>query len=203
MVENLKKKPPFPHVLPPPITLSSTNNQPCTPTNSDVWSPTVTGAAADWFRSIENSGAHAVFVGALIIAALLRSDRVEVFDYHSLLEGDVASQPGFAILAINDTGAYISPVAQLLAHLSSATRILGSTGRASTINGLPSPSTQTQQNITVFGQSSLACMQIVAVCNGLGEAAVYALNRCDRAVRLLLLLPCLAIIFWWSFKQFC
>ena len=77
---------------------------------AQVWG-NATGVEADFLRGTMNSGLHACFVAANILSGVARSDTVELMNYHSVLEVNTASQPGFAILALNATGSFISPVA--------------------------------------------------------------------------------------------
>lgn len=94
----------------------------------------------------------------------------------SLLERDVTSQPGFATLTLNNSGAYISPVAQVMAHMASAARAVASGGAAVvTVPQLAAPSTG---NLTVLGRGNLTCLQSVAVCDGVAAATLFVLNRC-------------------------
>lgn len=50
----------------------------------------------------------------LLAYAVAGESVVEWAHYHWLLESNIHSQPGFAIVAINNTDTYISPVAQVL-----------------------------------------------------------------------------------------
>eukprot|EP01045_Picozoa_sp_COSAG04_P028918 COSAG04_NODE_4618_length_1987_cov_1.317267_2_plen_187_part_00 len=94
--------------------------------------------------------------------------------------------PGFPTLSLNGSGAFISPVAQLLAHLASVLR----RAAAGTLRSLPdlgAPGNTSRLTPSVFGVAELPCLQAAVVCTASGEASgavdatVLLLNRCPLA----------------------
>ena len=166
----------------------------------DVWhgkSDATNTAAAAFLNSTENSGAHAVQVAAAIIAAMGHGDVVEVMNYHSFAEGASPAffgpagtgdgQPGFGIAAFNDTGAYISPVAQMLSMFAFWLRHPGCS-MASLVQPAGSPALNVTLAAVNLGGSSLPCIQAAVVCYGAGSSGgkVLALNRCPVSAPVLL-----------------
>ena len=154
-------------------------------------------AFARFLNSTENSGAHALQVAAFVMAGMAHAGVVEVMNYHSYLEGagpgslgpqsTGGSQPGFAIAAINETGAYVSPVAQMLSVLAA----LLSAPNA-TMESVPQPTAHGAPLLPFtlaaagLGNASLPCVQAVAICakgplNRGAASHLLALNRCARA----------------------
>lgn len=163
---------------------------------ADVWGgkgDAVHPVAAAFLNSTENSGAHAVHVAAHVLAGAANADVVDQMSYHSLLARagpdslgpgrPTGSQPGFAIAALNATAGYISPVAQLLTMLAGFFRQPGAR-----VQPLPEADSAPALPFTMvragLGNTTLPCMQAVAVCgSGGGGDRVLAINRCGREVR--------------------
>jgi hypothetical protein len=148
---------------------------------ADLASP----AAAKFVNQSENSAAHAVHVAAYVMAAMKHGSLVEMMNYHSFLEGAGAgnlgpqskggSQPGFATAAINDTAAYISPVAQLLSMLSKLLTPSSSTMEAvAASSGKTLPFTLAKAGL---GDDPVPCVQAVVICGDV-SSTLLAINRC-------------------------
>ena len=148
---------------------------------ADLTSP----AAAKFLNQSENSAAHAVHVAGYVMAAMKHGSLVEMMNYHSFLEGagggDLGpqstggSQPGFASTAINDTGAYISPVAQLLSMLSKLMSSPSSTMAAvAASSGKTLPFTLAKGGL---GDDPVPCVQAAVICGG-ASSTLLAINRC-------------------------
>ena len=103
-------------------------------------------------------------------------------NYHTLFEVKPVSQPGFAMLALNDSGALIAPVAQVMGHISKVFReAFTANAEVQTLSLLEEE--QSKIVITALGRSNLPCLQAVAFCAP-GGAIVLLLNRCDRVLPL-------------------
>ena len=140
-----------------------------------------TGPEADWLKATENSMMHGVHVAAHILSGASR-EAVELMNYHTLFEVNPISQPGFAMLALNDDGAFIAPVAQIVGHISKTFHDFHAAGAVvHTLHLLEGELSEIV--ITALGQGNLPCLQAVAFCSP-GRAAVLLLNRCDRALPL-------------------
>ena len=154
-------------------------------------------AAAAFLNSTENSGAHAVFVAAHVLAGAANGDVVDQMSYHSLLERagpssfgpgqPTGSQPGFAIAALNASAGYFSPVAQVLKMLAALFRQPGA--RVQPLpEGADAPALTFTMARAGLGNTTLRCVQAVAVCVGDGGGGggdgdrVLAINRCGRPV---------------------
>ena len=168
---------------------------------ADVWSGKADAdhpAAAKFLNSTENSAAHAVHVAAYILAAMGHGRLVETMNYHSFMEGagasslgphtDGGSQPGFATVAINASGSYISPVAQVLSTLAGW---LGEPG--ATMEAVPQTGSSEVLPFTLakagLGTKTHTCIHAAAICarsataeNVAGEDRLIAINRCDHPV---------------------
>ena len=111
--------------------------------------------------------------------------RCELANYHSLFRADMGRLPGFPTLGLNGSGAFISPVAQLLAHLAAGLR----RAAAGTLRSLPdlAPGNTSRLTPSVFGVAELPCLQAAVVCtagdeaSGAVDATVLLLNRCPLA----------------------
>ena len=170
---------------------------------ADVWSGKADvdhSAAAKFLNSTENSAAHAVHVAAYILAAMGHGRLVETMNYHSFMEGagasslgphtDGGSQPGFATVAINASGSYISPVAQVLSTLAGWLGEPGATMEAAPQTGSIEvlPFTLAKAGL---GTKTHTCIHAAAICarsataeNVAGEDRLIAINRCDTPVKL-------------------
>ena len=126
---------------------------------------------------------------------------IKVMNYHSFIEGvgptslgqgsNGGSQPGFAIAGINGSGAYISPVAQMLSLLA---RILASP--RSVMHGLPqaqgSPTMFTTLQKAGLGSVTPFCIHAAAVCSVEkdNDNRVLAVNRCNHTASVSLASAC-------------
>ena len=147
---------------------------------SQLWG-NKTGPVADWLRATENSMMHGVHVAAHILSGAAR-EYVELMNYHTLFEVNPVSQPGFAMLALNDSGALIAPVAQVMGHLSKVFREAFSAAAEVQMLSLLEEE-RSKIVITALGQGNLPCLQAAAFCFP-GGAIVLLLNRCDRVLPL-------------------
>eukprot|EP00039_Didymoeca_costata_P033086 m.40651 g.40651 ORF g.40651 m.40651 type:complete len:560 (+) comp9691_c0_seq1:267-1946(+) len=146
----------------------------------DVWNGAADSAhynLSAFFNSTENSGAHALFVASHIMAGMVYGDTIEVMNYHSFLETNTMSQPGFAVTSINSTGVYISPVAQILRKFSVLLKQNGTMHGVTIEDASVQPFTM---DGTLLGNSSEPCLQATAICGGVNTFII--LNRCARAV---------------------
>jgi hypothetical protein len=167
-------------------------------TEFNVMFAQVWGGAADatdpqiaaFLNATENSGAHAVHVAAHVLAySVVGNGLVEWAHYHSLLETSTLSQPGFAVVAVNDTGAYISPVAQILGVIAGVFR----RAAHATVSAVPLPATSPQLpfHLASAGLSPVAasrplCIQAIEVgCTSAApDGTVLAINRCNTTTDL-------------------
>eukprot|EP00937_MAST-01D_sp_MAST-1D-sp2_P003561 g3561.t1 len=160
---------------------------------ADVWhghGDAAHPAAAAFLNATENSGAHAVFAAAHVLAGAANAGVVRQMGYHSLLDragptslgpnAPTESQPGFAVAALNATAGYISPVAQALSMLA---RLLEQPG--ATTEALDSGAEALGFTLAPagLGDNALPCVQALAVCaEGAAPDTVLAVNRCPRTV---------------------
>eukprot|EP01050_Picozoa_sp_SAG11_P026831 SAG11_NODE_6568_length_1287_cov_1.214646_2_plen_204_part_00 len=83
---------------------------------------------------------------------------------------------------MNNTGAYLSPVAQMLSMIA---KLLAEEG--STVQGLPQPAGAPALPLTLaaigLGTDAPLCIHAAAVCSGHGQR-VLAVNRCNRPAKL-------------------
>jgi hypothetical protein len=150
---------------------------------------------ARFFNLTANSAAHAVHVAGSIIAAMCHGQKIESMNYHSFLEGAGKvefgpgahgdAQPGFAVAALNASGAYISPVAQIISMISAWL-----SDRGSTMESVPIPHTAARLPFNLstlgLGDGPAPCVHAAAICAaGSGSrnssSRVLAVNRCSRA----------------------
>ena len=148
-------------------------------------------AVGRFFNGTENSAAHAVHVSGYLLAAMSHGDTVEVMNYHSFFEGPEFHQPpgvdnkgpGYYSTFVNQSGVYISAVAQVFGLFSQWLRAEGATMESVL---MPPNAARVPFNLSKLSlfDGPAFCVHAAAICGradaaGVGAASrVIAVNRC-------------------------